>query len=46
MFKRKLSTILGQLLFTKEAMESIAATTLQNVQDFVDGKPLVNEVTI
>ena len=35
-----------QAFFTKEAMESIAATTLQNVQDFVDGKPLVNEVTI
>jgi len=35
-----------QAFFTKEAMESIAATTLQNVQDFADGKPLLNEVTV
>ena len=35
-----------QAFFTKEAMESIAATTLQNIQDFVDGKPLINEVTV
>jgi len=34
-----------QAFFTKEAMKSIAETTLQNVQDFVDGKILVNEVT-
>ncbi len=35
-----------QAFFTKEALENIAETTLQNVQDFVDGKELVNEVTI
>ncbi len=35
-----------QAFFTKEAMESIAATTLQNIQDFVVGKPLINEVTV
>jgi len=34
-----------QAFFTKEAMENIAQTTLQNIQDFVDGKELVNEVT-
>jgi D-lactate dehydrogenase len=34
-----------QAFFTKEAMENIAETTLQNIQDFVDGKELVNEVT-
>jgi len=34
-----------QAFFTKEAMKSIAVTTLQNIQDFVDGKALVNEVT-
>jgi len=34
-----------QAFFTKEAMENIAETTLQNIQDFVDGKVLVNEVT-
>lgn len=33
-----------QAFFTKEAMENIAETTLQNIQDFVDGKVLVNEV--
>lgn len=34
-----------QAFFTKEAVENIADTTLQNVQDFIDGKPLVNQVT-
>ena len=33
-----------QAFFTKEAMKNIAETTLQNIQDFVDGKVLVNEV--
>ncbi|WP_106830528.1 2-hydroxyacid dehydrogenase [Parabacteroides pacaensis] len=33
-----------QAFFTKEAVENIAETTLRNVQDFVDGKVLVNEV--
>jgi len=35
-----------QAFFTKEAMGNIAETTLQNIQDFVTGMPLVNEVTI
>ncbi len=34
-----------QAFFTKEALANIAETTLQNIQDFVDGKVLVNEVT-
>jgi len=33
-----------QAFFTKEAMSNIAQTTLENIKDFVDGKPLVNEV--
>jgi D-lactate dehydrogenase len=33
-----------QAFFTHEALQNIANTTLQNIQDFVDGKPLVNEV--
>lgn len=33
-----------QAFFTKEALENIAETTLQNIQDFIEGKPLVNEV--
>jgi D-lactate dehydrogenase len=33
-----------QAFFTKEAMQNIAETTLQNIQDFVDDKVLVNEV--
>ena len=28
----------------KEAMANIAHTTLQNVKDFAEGRPLVNEV--
>jgi len=35
-----------QAFFTKEALENIAETTLVNIQDFVNGKTLVNEVTI
>ncbi|MFO7933137.1 MAG: 2-hydroxyacid dehydrogenase [Bacteroidales bacterium] len=33
-----------QAFFTREAMEQIAVTTLQNLKDFEDGKELVNEV--
>lgn len=33
-----------QAFFTKEAMENIATTTLQNIQDFIDNKTLINEV--
>lgn len=33
-----------QAFFTKEAVENIADTTLRNVHDFVEGRPLVNEV--
>lgn len=33
-----------QAFFTKEAMNNIANTTLQNIKDFIDGKPLENEV--
>ena len=35
-----------QAFFTKEALANIADTTLQNVQDFVDGKELKNEVKV
>jgi D-lactate dehydrogenase len=35
-----------QAFFTQEAMHNIAETTLQNIQDFIDKKTLVNEVTI
>ncbi|HOL29765.1 MAG TPA: NAD(P)-dependent oxidoreductase, partial [Paludibacteraceae bacterium] len=34
-----------QAFFTKEALSEIARITLQNIQDFVDGKPLVNEIS-
>jgi D-lactate dehydrogenase len=34
-----------QAFFTKEALSEIARITLQNIQDFFDGKPLVNEVS-
>ena len=33
-----------QAFLTKEALENIALTTLENLKDFFDGKPLVNEV--
>lgn len=33
-----------QAFFTKEALENIAETTLNNIKDFIKGKPLVNEV--
>lgn len=33
-----------QAFFTKEAIENIAETTLQNVDDFVNGRMLINEV--
>lgn len=35
-----------QAFFTREAMNNIATTTLQNIDDFVHNKPLVNEVTL
>lgn len=33
-----------QAFFTKEAMQNIAETTLQNIRDFIDHRSLVNEV--
>ena len=33
-----------QAYVTKEAVEAITVTTLNNIKDFVEGKPLVNEV--
>jgi len=33
-----------QGFFTKEALENIARTTLANIRDFFDGKPLENEI--
>ena len=33
-----------QAFFTQNAMTNIAHTTLQNIQDFAEGKPLENEV--
>lgn len=33
-----------QAYFTSEAVEAITKTTLQNIQDFIDNKPLVNEI--
>ncbi len=33
-----------QAYFTEEAVEAITKTTLDNMKDFVEGKPLVNEV--
>ena len=33
-----------QAFFTHEAMENIAVTTLQNIKDFINHKPLLNEV--
>ena len=35
-----------QAFFTKEAMSNIAQTTLENIKDFVDEKPLLNEVKV
>jgi D-lactate dehydrogenase len=34
-----------QGFFTREAMHNIAKTTLQNVKEFIDGRPLRNAVT-
>ena len=34
-----------QAFFTKEALHNIADTTLRNIKDFEEGRPLVNEVT-
>ena len=33
-----------QAFFTREAMGNIAMTTLQNIKDFINHKPLLNEV--
>jgi D-lactate dehydrogenase len=33
-----------QGFFTREALQNIAATTMQNISDFLENKPLVNEV--
>ena len=33
-----------QAFFTKEALANIAQTTLKNIQDYIEGKPLINEV--
>jgi len=33
-----------QAFFTKEALENIADTTLNNIKDFIKGRPLLNEV--
>ncbi|OHD56523.1 MAG: hydroxyacid dehydrogenase [Spirochaetes bacterium GWF1_51_8] len=33
-----------QAFFTREALSNIAHTTLQNIKDFIDGKPLTNEI--
>lgn len=35
-----------QAFFTHEALHNIAETTLQNILDFQEGRPLVNEVSI
>ena len=35
-----------QAYFTQEALSNIATTTLQNVRDFTQGKPLENEVKL
>lgn len=33
-----------QAFFTQEALHNIAETTLQNIQDFIQNKPLINEI--
>ena len=33
-----------QAYFTEEAVEAITKTTLDNIKDFIEGKPLINEV--
>lgn len=35
-----------QAFLTEEALDSIAETTVQNITDFFDGKPLANEVKL
>ncbi len=35
-----------QAFFTQEALENIATTTLQNIEDFRQGKELINEVIL
>lgn len=33
-----------QAFFTKEAMQNIALTTLENIKSYCDGEPLTNEI--
>lgn len=33
-----------QAFFTQEALSNIAETTLNNIKDFIEGRPLINEV--
>lgn len=35
-----------QAFFTKEALQNIAATTLNNIEEFISGKPLTNEISL
>ncbi|NCB68369.1 MAG: 2-hydroxyacid dehydrogenase [Bacteroidia bacterium] len=35
-----------QAFFTQEALENIAETTLKNIQDFIEGRELINEVKL
>jgi len=35
-----------QAFFTKEALDNISTTTLQNIKAFSEGRELVNEVNI
>ena len=35
-----------QAFFTQEAIENIAETTLKNIQDFIEGRELINEVKL
>ncbi len=35
-----------QAFFTREALNNIATTTLQNILDFTNGQPLINEVKL
>ena len=35
-----------QGFFTKEALHNIAEVTLRNIRDFLEGKPLINRVTL
>lgn len=35
-----------QGFFTKEALHNIAEVTLRNIRDFLEGKPLINRITL